>query len=56
MLFELIILFVVLSVVVIFLCFVCNQDFWQGERNTKFLDKVYHGDFDDFDSNLPFVK
>jgi hypothetical protein len=24
-----------------FVCFVCNTAFWQGYRNSKFLDELY---------------
>lgn len=37
---------IIITIVVIFLCFAYNTDFWQGYRNSKFIDDVYKGKYD----------
>lgn len=42
---EFLVLVIALALTVMFCCFVLNKAFWQGYRNSKFLDELYKEDF-----------
>lgn len=43
---EFLVLVIALALTVVFCCFVLNKAFWQGYRNSRFLDEVYKEDSD----------
>lgn len=42
---EYIFLAIAMVLTVIFICFIYNLDYWQGYRNSKFLDDLYAGKY-----------
>lgn len=48
-LYYLLLFCVPVGIVIVLVCILCNISFWQGFRNSKFLDDVYKGVYDEED-------